>query len=174
VCKKKTLGYHATQEAAAQAYDNYVENGGILVWRQASTSQFKGVSWDKFSGKWAAQCKEKRLGRHATEEGAARAYNIEAERVGLVNLNVIPPAGDADDSSNIGAAAAAAAAALPSPAAPSRAHAGAPPGSKRAARSPPTPPHAKKLRLVTPAGTAAIAEAGANTAAEAPAKLTAR
>jgi hypothetical protein len=41
------------------------------------------------------------LGRHATEEAAARAYNIEAERVGLP-LNVIPPAGAAEASAGLG------------------------------------------------------------------------
>jgi hypothetical protein len=46
------------------------------------------------------------LGLHTTEEAAALAYNTEAERIGLVNVNVIgngngiPPAGDADDGDN--------------------------------------------------------------------------
>jgi hypothetical protein len=42
------------------------------------------------------KCKGKHLGRHATEEAAARAYNTEAERIGRTDLNVITPADDAD------------------------------------------------------------------------------
>ena len=40
-----------------------------------SSFQFKGVTWDKSTKKWRAQCKGKRLGYHTTEEDAARAYN---------------------------------------------------------------------------------------------------
>ena len=74
-CKKKLLGHHATEEAAARAYDNYDEDGVVPVQRQAGTSQFKGVSWHKTNGKWRANCKGNELGYHATEEAAARAYN---------------------------------------------------------------------------------------------------
>jgi len=53
--KRHHLGYHATEEAAAQAYDNYVKDGVDPVQRQvAQSSQFKGVSWNKRRGKWAA------------------------------------------------------------------------------------------------------------------------
>ena len=51
----------------------------------------KGVSWDKGKGRWRAVCKGRFLGCHATHEAAARAYNIEAERIELGDLNVIPP-----------------------------------------------------------------------------------
>jgi len=40
---------------------------------EGTSSQFKGVSWNKGTGKWTAKCKETRLGYHATEEAAARA-----------------------------------------------------------------------------------------------------
>jgi len=64
----KFLGYHATEDAAAQAYDNYVNDGIAPVRRRATTSasQFKGVTWDKSCGKWKAICKGKSLGYHAT------------------------------------------------------------------------------------------------------------
>ena len=43
-----------------------------------NTSGFKGVSWDKETGKWAANIrvngKQKRLGRHDTPEEAYQAY----------------------------------------------------------------------------------------------------
>ena len=95
-CKGKSLGYHATEEAAARAYNTYVKDGVVLVPPRdpACSSQFKGVRWDKGRGKWRVVCKGKHLGCHATEEAAARAYNIEAERIGRVHLNVIPPADD--------------------------------------------------------------------------------
>ena len=94
-CKGKHLGRHATEEAAAQAYNKYLEDGIDPVdHREASTSQFTGVSWDKSKNKWRARCKGKNLSHHVTETDAARAYNVEAARVGLT-LNVIPPAGAA-------------------------------------------------------------------------------
>jgi hypothetical protein len=89
----------------------------------------------------------------------------------LVNRNVITPAGDADDSSNTPTAAVPAAA-LPGLVAHARAHTGA--GSKRAAPTAPSPPHAKKMRLDTTTGTVATAVAGANPAAAAPAKVSAQ
>jgi len=52
-------------------------------YREGNSSQFKGVTWVKRSGKWMAQFPGKGLGYHATEEAAAQAYNIEAERLGL-------------------------------------------------------------------------------------------
>ena len=60
------------------------------------SSQFKGVCWKKSLSTWTAVCKRNHLGCYATEEAAAWAYNMEAERIGRVDLNVIPPAGDAD------------------------------------------------------------------------------
>ena len=74
--KRHHLGYHATEEAAAQAYNSYVEDGVDPVTRREHTSsQFKGVSWNKKDGRWVAQCKGNRLGFHDTEEAAAQAYN---------------------------------------------------------------------------------------------------
>jgi hypothetical protein len=91
------LGFHATEEEAARAVDDYVMHG-IVPESKASggwgSSQFKGVSWHKSKNKWQAQCGKKSLGRHAAEKDAARAYNVEAARLGLA-LNVIPPAGAA-------------------------------------------------------------------------------
>jgi len=170
--KQVYLGSHATEEGAAQAVDKYVKDGVDHVEHKVRSSQFKGVSWHKRTGKWTARCKEKHIGLHATEEAAARAYNKEAERIGLVDLNVIPPAGDADDGSNTNAAAALA---LPGLAAPAHAHAGAV-ASKRAAPPAPAPPQAKKMRQDTSAGTgaAATAVAAAKTAAGAPARAAER
>jgi hypothetical protein len=70
---QKHLGYHSTEEAAARAYNNYLEDGVVLgpaVW---GASQFKGVDWSKNNNKWRATCKGKHLGLHTTEEDAARA-----------------------------------------------------------------------------------------------------
>ena len=41
--------------------------------RDSTTSQFKGVYWDKRREKWTAQCKRKYIGHFATEEAAALA-----------------------------------------------------------------------------------------------------
>ena len=51
-CKgQQYLGYHATEEAATRAYDNYVEHGVIPAQRKdCATSQFKGVFWVKRRG----------------------------------------------------------------------------------------------------------------------------
>lgn len=50
----------------------------------STSSRFKGVAWDGRTGKWAASIKKDYkkiwLGRHATEEGAARAYNEAAKK----------------------------------------------------------------------------------------------
>jgi len=92
-CKDTYLGFHTTEEGAARVYNKYLKDGIDPVKRRAaSTSQFTGVCWDR--NKWVAKCKGTRLGRHTTEEAAAQAYNVEAERVGRP-LNVIPPAGAA-------------------------------------------------------------------------------
>ena len=158
-CKRTWLGYHATEEAAAQAYNNYVKDG-IAPVKHRSSSGFKGVGWDKHYGKWRAQCKDTFLRNYATEEAAAQAYNKEAERIGRVDLNVIPPvADDADNSSNTTAAAATVILALPGPAALAHAHAGT--GSKRAAPTTPAPPHANMTRLGTSAAAANVRAATA-------------
>ena len=54
--KGKHLGYHATEEEAARAVDDYVEHGTVPECRTV-TSRFKGVSWLKFNNKWQATCK---------------------------------------------------------------------------------------------------------------------
>jgi len=41
----------------------------------ASSSRFKGVSWNKDRNKWQARCKGTHLGHFTTEESAARACN---------------------------------------------------------------------------------------------------
>jgi hypothetical protein len=75
-CKGRHLGFHTTENAAARAYIKYLEDGIVPAkHREASTSQFTGVSWDKSMLKWRAECKGTRLGYHATEEDAARAVS---------------------------------------------------------------------------------------------------
>ena len=75
-CRGKFLGYHAMEEAAARAYDNYVTDGIDPVKRREGTSsQFKGVCWNMSLGKWKVSCMGKYLGCHVTEEAAVQAYN---------------------------------------------------------------------------------------------------
>ena len=75
-CRGKHLGVHATEEAAAQAYNDYVENGVVPVKQRERTSQFKGVIYRPSSaGNWRVFCKGEIVGYHATEEAAARAYH---------------------------------------------------------------------------------------------------
>ena len=95
------LGYHDTEEAAEQAVRNYVKDGTDRVKHFKSSSKFKGVSWDKNSGKWRAKVKSVygghktvSLGYHATEEAAKQACTAEHERRALLG-HVIPPAGSA-------------------------------------------------------------------------------
>ena len=111
------------------------------------------MSWDKHAGRWKAICKGRTIGGcHATEEAAAQAYNIEAERLGLP-LNVIPPAGDAVDGSNTVAPAAA----LARPRLDAPAHARAGPGPRRAASTSLASSRTKAMRLDTAAGAAGAA-----------------
>lgn len=57
-------------------------NGNQHVYTFPKTSRFKGVSFDASRGKWSADIgggkTRLRLGRFATEEEAARAYNAKA------------------------------------------------------------------------------------------------
>jgi hypothetical protein len=90
-CQEKQRGYHTTEEAAARAYSKYLKDGIVPVKRrEANTSQFTGVSWDKNRFKWRVQCQGMYLSMHTTEAAAARAYDVEAKRRGIT-LNVIPP-----------------------------------------------------------------------------------
>jgi len=94
-CKRTHLGLHATQEDAARACSKFLEDGiHPVAHREASTSRFTGVGWNTRKNKWQTRCRGKFLGNHLAEGEAARAYNVEAARVGLA-LNVIPPAGAA-------------------------------------------------------------------------------
>ena len=142
------------EEGAARAYDDYAKDGVEPVKHREITtsSQFKGVRWVKSRGKWRADCKGKGLGYHATEEAAARAYNIEAERIGLVDVHIFPPAGDADNGDST------AALGLLSLATSAQTHACA--GSKHSKRAgasiTPAPPQRKKTRLDPAAGAAAV------------------
>jgi hypothetical protein len=93
-CKTKHLGHHTTEQDAARAYSKYLKDGiDPVKHRDASTSQFKGVYWDKGRNLWRAKCKLTYMGFHAAEKDAARAYNVEAQSIGRP-LKVIPPAGD--------------------------------------------------------------------------------
>jgi hypothetical protein len=77
-CKGKRLGYHTTEEGAAHVYSTYLKDGVVpkpAERRAWCASQIKGVSWDKKSNKWRAACKGTKLGHHATEEEAVRAYS---------------------------------------------------------------------------------------------------
>jgi hypothetical protein len=73
-CQGKHMGSHTTEEAASRACGKYLEDGiDPVERREANTSQFVGVSWDKDTDLWRAKYKRKHLGRYATEEDAARA-----------------------------------------------------------------------------------------------------
>ena len=75
-CKGTHLGVHATEAEAARACSKYLEdNVDLVAHRDAKTSQFMGVSWDKSSNKWAAKYKGTYLGLSTSEVAAARAYS---------------------------------------------------------------------------------------------------
>jgi len=58
-------------------------------------------TWVKVDLKWKAKCRGTYLGMHASEVAAARAYNVEAGRVGRP-LNIILPAGAAGSGTGAG------------------------------------------------------------------------
>jgi hypothetical protein len=81
---KFNLGPYTAEAAAAQAYENYIKEGVVPARNRERTSHFMGVCWYKRQKKWMAKCKGKYLGNHATEQAAALAYNVEAERLGMM------------------------------------------------------------------------------------------
>ena len=105
------LGTFASPKAAARAYDKAARKLGRPVnrprrgERQAvrgvlpTKGRFKGVSRDKWSGRWRAQIhhdgRSKHLGSFATEEEAANAWDVAAAAHGRTDLNHAsdPPAG---------------------------------------------------------------------------------
>jgi len=137
-CKGTHLGYHATEENAARAYIEYLRDGiNPVQHREANTSQFTGVSWDKRRKKWRAKCKRNELGYLIKEEDAARAYNVVAGRLGVA-LNVIQPAGAAGADANAGEGVGADGSAGPKLAAPMTP--ATPATSKKSKRTTPTTP----------------------------------
>ena len=56
--KRKSLGYYVTEAAAAAAWAKYAEDGvdpiQLLRREGTSSSQYKGVSWNRSLGKWRA------------------------------------------------------------------------------------------------------------------------
>ena len=103
-CGKTHLGVYTTEEEAAQAYNieaarlgrslNVIRPAGAAgaVAQQKFSSQFRGVNRVKDKNSWRAHCRGVSMGSYNTEEGAAKAYNVEAARLGLT-LNIITPAG---------------------------------------------------------------------------------
>jgi hypothetical protein len=141
MCNGIHLGYHATEEDAARAYRKYLEDGiDPVKRREAITSQFTGVCWDKNADKWRASCRRTYLGSHVSETSAARAYNVEAKRVGRC-LNVIPPAGAAGAGAGTGAGAG------PGPGAGAGLKHAAPKAPAAPATTPATPATSKKMKL---------------------------
>ena len=81
--KKKHLGSFTSEEEAAEAYQNALKiynDGGDLSFMETRipTSQYKGVSWNKYRDKWRSQIeingKQKHLGYFTSEEDAAEVY----------------------------------------------------------------------------------------------------
>jgi hypothetical protein len=87
--KTVDLGYHATELAAAQAYDQWAKDyaGKKLNFFESTphiSSKYRGVSWEKYKQCWMAcislNNKTVRLGYHATELAAAQAYDQQAKK----------------------------------------------------------------------------------------------
>lgn len=61
---------------------NHSENGCNKAKPANNTSGFKGVYWDRWSGRWKAQIKvggrRRHIGRYDTREEAAAAYRVKA------------------------------------------------------------------------------------------------
>jgi hypothetical protein len=59
-CKQTHLGRYTTEEAAARAYSDYLEDGIDPVRHREApgrTSQFMDVCWNKNNNKWRTACK---------------------------------------------------------------------------------------------------------------------
>ena len=88
--KRFHLGKYFDKEEAIKVAAPYYQ-------RQRSTSKWLGLAWDSSvgdGGRWVVVCKHKYIGRFKfeDEEAAARAYNVEAKRIGLTELNDVPDA----------------------------------------------------------------------------------
>jgi hypothetical protein len=90
------LGYFDEQTAAIARLEDFYKTKIVPIFPE-KTSMWKGVCWcgtDGDGGRWRAKCKGKFLGRYGFlhEDVAARAYNVEAKRIGLTELNDVPDA----------------------------------------------------------------------------------
>ena len=90
--KRFHLGKYFDKEEAIKVAAPYYQ-------RQRSTSKWLGLAWDSSAGdggRWTVVCKHKYIGRFKfeDEEAAARAYNVEAKRIGLTNFNDVPDAAE--------------------------------------------------------------------------------
>ena len=81
--KQKHLGLFTSEEEAHEVYQNALKiyhDGGDLSFMETKTptSQYKGVSWNKYRDKWRSQIeingKQKHLGYFTSEEDAAEVY----------------------------------------------------------------------------------------------------
>lgn len=55
---------------------------------QDTSSKYKGVGYCKNTGRWVSQCSTKWLGRHDTQEDAAKAYDKAAKEMYGPNIEV--------------------------------------------------------------------------------------
>ena len=88
--RQKGLGMFSEKNDAVSARAPYH--------RQAKgSSRWRGVTWSS-TGRWLVHCKKKYIGAFQSgdegEERAARAYNVEAKRIGLTKLNDVPDAAE--------------------------------------------------------------------------------
>jgi hypothetical protein len=90
------LGSYEGKEDALYAIQKYKHEGIIPHPRRHRASRWEGLQWRMHGGKWRVFCKGKCVGTFKSddEEGAARAYNVEAKRIGLTELNDVPDAPD--------------------------------------------------------------------------------
>ena len=107
-CCGKSLGHFKDEDDAARAYNVEAQRLGLYARLNVipgdpplpdpppgtaplpPQSQYRGVSWHKGNKCWQAMCCHKHLGCFKDEQDAARAYNVEARRLGHhTRLNVI-------------------------------------------------------------------------------------